>query len=84
MNVDVIKDELIIRIKVKDLLHAITHSPDYSLSHIIVTNKEEFMKELVCELQSEDETGATIIHRMFDEAANNAIENGASGVEYDE
>lgn len=40
-----------------------------------------FAKEVVRELNSEDEEGTTAIHKMFDAAFIEAIEQGAEGVE---
>lgn len=42
-----------------------------------VTNVDEFAKELVNELNREAEDGTTRIHRMFDGAINETIEQGA-------
>ena len=52
---------------------------------IVVKDGEEaqFAKDVCDELNREDETGSTPIHRMFDEAFEQAIEYGA-GVEITE
>lgn len=46
-----------------------------------ITNKEGFIKELIEELQSEEEDGTTLLHRAFDKAADNVIENGSENAE---
>ncbi|HVJ31628.1 MAG TPA: hypothetical protein VND94_00815 [Terriglobia bacterium] len=46
-----------------------------------VTATDIFAKELVRALNDEDEQGTTMIHKMFDAAINEAIEQGAEGVE---
>lgn len=81
LEIDVVNDKLTISIGVPLLLHAIIHSPNYGLSNIKITDQSEFLREFISELLNEDESGANIIHEMFDKAANNAIENGCNGVE---
>jgi hypothetical protein len=44
-----------------------------------VTNAEAFAKDLVSQLNEEDEQGTTMIHRMMDEAFNQAADQGAFG-----
>src|SRR5665213_1773903 len=46
-----------------------------------VTNTAEFSSDLVHELNDESEDGTTRIHLMFDKAIENAIEQGAFGIE---
>lgn len=46
-----------------------------------LTDPAAFAKDLLRSLHSEDEEGTTVIHRMFDEAINDAIEQGAEGIE---
>lgn len=46
-----------------------------------VTDPAQFAAELVNELNAESETGTTRIHRMFDGAIEEAIEQGALGIE---
>jgi hypothetical protein len=46
-----------------------------------VTDAEDFAKDLVRELNREDEIGTTPIHRLFDRSIEEAIGQGAFGVE---
>lgn len=46
-----------------------------------VTNAEEFAADLVSELNREDDIGTTRIHKMFDAAIDEAINQGAFGIE---
>jgi hypothetical protein len=46
-----------------------------------LTNPDEFAAELMNELNAESEDGTTRIHRMFDGAIEEAIEQGALGIE---
>lgn len=46
-----------------------------------VTDAQEFAKALVCELNEESENGTTRIHKMFDGAIEEAINQGALGIE---
>jgi hypothetical protein len=46
-----------------------------------ITNAQEFAAELVTELNRESEDGTTRIHLMFDRAIQEAIDQGAFGIE---
>lgn len=46
-----------------------------------VTDTAAFAADLVRELNDESEDGTTRIHRMFDKAIENAIGQGAEGIE---
>lgn len=46
-----------------------------------VTDPDVFAKEVVRELLQEEEDGTTLVHKMFDAAINEAIENGAEGID---
>jgi hypothetical protein len=46
-----------------------------------VTDPAIFAKELLHALNNEDEQGTTMIHKMFDKAINEALEQGAEGIE---
>lgn len=77
------KDAIVIRLPLKNLDVALRVG--CSMSGIDppyrVTDSVVFAKEVVRELNSEDEEGTTAIHRMFDAAFIEAIEQGAEGVE---
>lgn len=46
-----------------------------------ITNIDEFARDLVNELNSEAEDGTTRVHTMFDKAIEEAINQGAFGIE---
>src|ERR1700722_4813517 len=46
-----------------------------------LTNIDEFAEDLVHELNNEAEDGTTRIHQLFDGAINEALEQGARGIE---
>jgi hypothetical protein len=71
-------DDLVIRIGQGLLLHAIQNGPawgDYK-----ITKPEQFIQEIIQELEAEDEEGTTLVHRALDAAAINAIEGGSEAV----
>lgn len=49
-----------------------------------ITDAAAFARDLVNELNAEDEQGTTRIHRMLDGAIEEAIEQGAEGIEVHE
>jgi hypothetical protein len=46
-----------------------------------ITNVDEFAADLMTELNDEAEDGTTRIHKLFDSAINEALEQGARGIE---
>lgn len=46
-----------------------------------LTDTALFARDLVRALNSEDEQGTTMVHKMFDAAINEALEQGAEGIE---
>lgn len=46
-----------------------------------ITDAALFADDLVAALNDEDEVGSTVIHNMFDKAINEAINQGAEGIE---
>ena len=47
---------------------------------LVVDNESAFSKEVLRTLKDEEEDGTTLVHRMFDNAIREAIEQGAEGV----
>ncbi len=47
----------------------------------MVTAPDVFARDLIRALNDEDEQGTTPIHRLFDAAINEALEQGAEGIE---
>ena len=78
-------DEIVIRIKIDTLKEEFV-IPDELLfddftPRVKVTNCRKFAKELLRELNKEQEDGSTPIHQLFDNAFIAAIDNGAEGVD---
>lgn len=81
-------DQLVIRITTECLLHAVTCSSEWPVDDagkpIRISNGPLLIQEIIHELQREDEQGTNSMHRMFDEAALDALNNGSEAVDYDE
>lgn len=79
---------LLISIGIETLGHAVELKPGYSKSDgssaVTITNIDQFAAAVALELESEEEDGTTLVHIALDEAADQAIENGAEGIDYDE
>ena len=61
-----------------DILCFATQSEIYDFK---IVDNNGFSNDIINELLSEEEDGTTLVHRMLDEAANNAIENGSEYIE---
>ena len=77
------KGNIVIRVPVRCLPVAYQGGIDagYIEPGFRITNARAFAKDLVQALNSEEEDGTTPIHRLFDAAMEDAIEQGADGVE---
>ena len=49
-----------------------------------VVDVQAFAKDVVDALNHDDEQGTTLVHLMFDQAFEDAFDDGAQGVEYDD
>ena len=82
MKIAVKDGQLSITIGVDLLCFAVETGMEYGLGpEFKIVNKNAFIQELVAELKAEAEDGTNLIHKAFDRAALNAVENGATGVE---
>ena len=72
---------LTISIGVNALAQAIRMGFDDRMDPIKITDTEEFIDAVVNELSWEEEDGSTVVHAMFDLAAERAIHDGCEGVE---
>lgn len=80
-----IKDGLlVISIGVDTLCHAVSAGRSYGMGEISITDNDVFAGEILQELNDESEDGSTAVHKLLDDAASQAIENGAEGAEYDD
>lgn len=80
-------DQLVIRITTECLLHAVTCAPEWPVDYrgdpISIQNGTLLIQEIIHELQREDEQGTNQMHRLLDQAALDAINNGSEAVSYD-
>jgi hypothetical protein len=70
---------IVIRLPIKSLPMAVQYGPEAEGTR--VTNSLSFAKDVVTCLNSGDELGTTPIHRMFDAAFVQAIEDGSMAVD---
>jgi hypothetical protein len=76
-------DDIVIRIAIKNLPIAFAGGVDLGSipPGYEITDPKKFAEEVVYSLEAEDEQGTTDIHRLFDKAMWDAVENGAEGCE---
>jgi len=72
-------DVLTISIGIGLLGFAIEHAS--GLQDVVITDVDKFVEDVAQELRFDEGDGTTPVHRMFDKAAHEAIENGSSHVE---
>jgi hypothetical protein len=75
-----IKDGVLeISIGVETLAFAIQNSPTWRGGKI--TDDKKFAEDVLIELLDEDEEGTTAVHKLFDDMAENAINDGSTNFE---
>ena len=79
LTVEIVNGVLNISIGIDTLYFALSENDFHT--QFKVTSIKGFAKDVLNELLSEEEDGTTLVHRMLDEAANNAIENGSEYIE---
>lgn len=84
----VVKDGvLVIAVTTDALLHGITLGGGWPTNErgatVAIQDGALMVKDVVNELLREDEQGTTAVHRLFDEAAEAALDNGSEAVDYD-
>lgn len=82
-------DDLVIRFNIDSLCHSVTMGDSWPVqgdgqSAATIVDRAQFLVELGAELLREDEVGATPLHRLFDEAALEVIEQGGESIELHE
>lgn len=85
------KEELVIRVGISTLCRAVRQCPviDHAVmeangdeSAVEITDEAVFAQAILESLQAEEEDGSTPVHRLLDDAANEAIEQGCEGIEF--
>jgi hypothetical protein len=80
----IIDGHLVIKLDLKTLCFAAVRGPYFENEECKepkVTDEKVFAEAIVHELNAEAEDGTTLVHRMLDQAAENAVEQGAEGIE---
>lgn len=83
LGVKIVDDQLQITIGIETLAFA-AERYDYfwegADDDVKVTDPDEFAKDVVRELESEEEDGTTLVHLMFDKAFRAVVENGGESI----
>lgn len=77
---------LVIAVTTDALLHGITQGSgwptDEAGNPVLIRDGLVMVQEVLNELQREDEQGTTAVHRLLDEAALDALNNGSQAIDY--
>lgn len=85
MTVEIKDGEIIIRVQIKDLSGvAFEGLNDVGMLDETDVDFDEVAKDIVSELEREDEEGSTLVHFMFDQAVRDASENGSTALDFPE
>lgn len=82
-------DELVIRITLDTLCHAVTMADNWPTNErgesiATIVDRELFVKEFMVELQRDNEQGATPLLRLFDDMALEVLEQSGESIELHE
>ena len=83
MEVKLENDTIIISLPIENIPAVVEGSwaSGFMETRMKVSNAEAFARDLLHALNAEQEDGTTVVHRMFDKAIDDAIEQGAQGIE---
>jgi hypothetical protein len=87
INIEIVDGRLIVSASVGTMIQAFKWCSNYMTQfdeNEYMIDGKVFAQEIMGELLAEDEDGSTLIHEMFDKAAERAIENGCKGVKFAE
>ena len=87
INIEIVDGRLVVSASVGTMVQAFKYCSNYMAQfdeHKYTIDGPVFAREIMGELLAEDEDGTTLIHQMFDKAAERAIEKGCKGVEFTE
>jgi hypothetical protein len=81
MQIEIIDGKFVITAGVELVIFAVTHGIENNIFDLNITDEDLFAKGILSALRATEEDGTNLIHRAFDKAAIDAIENGCEGVE---
>lgn len=84
LEVEIVDGRLVISIGINVMCHAIQLGPYFGDDDLRITDNLEFARSVRNRLVEEEEDGSTLIHRALNRAAQNAIESGDDGVDFDD
>lgn len=77
LQVEVKEGILSISIGIETFKYCVNNYHDYDTFNFDITDADGFAKEVVRELEREQEDGTTPVHILLDKAANDAVDNGS-------
>ena len=84
LSIAIEDDQLVIRVGVECLLNAIPLAGTWPMngdgSPVEILDKEQFLKDLISELERENELGENVLHLAIDQAATEVTEQGYESV----
>lgn len=84
IEIEIVDGLLQISVGVDLLVHAVVHgSGEFEDDYPRVTSNDLFVQAIAEQLEVEEEDGTTLLHRAFDRAAVNAMEDGCEGVQFE-
>lgn len=85
LSITIEGDQLVVRVGVKCLLNAIPLADTWPVNDegesCKIVNTQQFLQDLISELERENEQGATVLHLALDQAATEVTEQGYESVE---
>jgi hypothetical protein len=78
LQIGIENEQLVIRIGISALAFGVQSGDDWSGE--VIADELQFAKDVVRELEREDEAGSTKFHFLLDELANKAVENGSAAI----
>ena len=80
----IVDGHLVIKISVNNLCFAAVRGPYFENAECVepkITDEAKFANAILDAINEESENGTTLLHKMLDQAAENAVEYGCEGIQ---
>lgn len=85
LQAEIIDGKIVISIGINVLAFACdTGHPENQANEFSIVDKDQFAKDIMNEITREEEDGTTPLHRLFDQATLDAIDQGSLGIEFND
>lgn len=79
LKIELENERIVISVGISAFAYGVQHADSWD-EELKIEDETQFAKDVLRELQREDEQGSTDLFFLFDKAANKAVENGSAAI----